>query len=156
MLGRLSQLGIWMQQGIRIGNRTRQRAPQRGPLGSPTPQANEVFDTSNIGFGFGIEKLHRAVFNEIRAHDAEADANVRCVEVFVRLDEIRAHDAEALRLRAGKLPPNDPRRLAFQHSRTDKSSVTGNPTERGLMTSIMADHIYWEGDYAVHYGGPYL
>jgi hypothetical protein len=37
ILGRLSQLGIGMGQGIRIGNRARQGAPQRGPLGSPTP-----------------------------------------------------------------------------------------------------------------------
>ena len=69
------------------------------------PPANEVFDTPDTGFGFGIEKLHRAVFNEIRAHDAEA-----------------------LRLRADKLPPNDPRRLAFQNSRTDKSSNTLIPS----------------------------
>jgi len=37
------------------------------------PPANEVFDTPDTGFGFGIEKLHRAVFNEIRAHDAELE-----------------------------------------------------------------------------------
>jgi len=55
-----------------------------------------------MGFGFGIEKHHRAVFNEIQAHDAEA-----------------------LRLQAEKLPPTtrdvpeQPHRQALQHAHTE-------------------------------------
>ena len=51
---------------------------------------NEVFDRPDNSFGFGVEKLHRQLFNEIRHHEAEA-----------------------LRLRAGRLPPDDPRKITF-------------------------------------------
>ena len=48
-----------------------------------------------------MEKLHRQLF-----------------------DEIRHHEAEALRLRAGRLPPDDPRKITFEQSRSDKFSNT--------------------------------
>jgi len=105
------------QHGARNSNRKSCAfAALSAAQGPHPPPANEVFDTPDTGFGFGIEKLHRAVFNEIRAHDAEA-----------------------LRLRADKLPPNGPRRLAFQNSRTDKSSNTlipSMPDPRTPFTSL--------------------
>ena len=62
---------------------------------------NEIFDRPDNSFGFGVEKLHRQLF-----------------------DEIRRHEAEALRLRAGRLPPDDPRKITFEQSRSDKFSNT--------------------------------
>jgi len=80
------------------------------------PPANDVFDTPTIGFGYNIDKLHRAIFNDIRAHNAEA-----------------------LRLRASKLPHNGPRRLADQNSRLDKSSnslVSSMPDPQTPFTTL--------------------
>ena len=62
---------------------------------------NEILDKPDNNFGFGVEKLHRQLF-----------------------DEIRHHEAEALRLRAGRLPPDDPRKITFEQSRSDKFSNT--------------------------------
>ena len=62
---------------------------------------NEIFDRPDNSFGFGVEKLHRQLF-----------------------DEIRYHEAEALRQRAGRLPPDDPRKITFEQSRSDKFSNT--------------------------------
>ena len=62
---------------------------------------NEIFDRPDNSFNFGVEKLHRQFF-----------------------DEIRHHEAEALRQRAGRLPPDDPRKITFEQSRSDKFSNT--------------------------------
>jgi len=51
--------------------------------GLETP-ANEIFDKPDNGFGLGVIKLYRQLFAVIRSYEAEA-----------------------LRLRAGRLPPDD-------------------------------------------------
>ena len=68
--------------------------------GLETP-ANEIFDKPDNGFGHGVIKLHRQLFAAIRSYEAEA-----------------------LRLRAGRLLPDDPRKITFEQSRTDKFTNT--------------------------------
>jgi hypothetical protein len=68
--------------------------------GLETP-ANEISDKPDNGFGHGVIKLHRQLFAAIRSYEAEA-----------------------LRLRAGRLLPDDPRKITFEQSRTDKFTNT--------------------------------
>ena len=65
------------------------------------PDSKGIFDKPNIRFGHGVDKLHRKMF-----------------------DEIRALEAKALLRRARRLMPNDPRKIAFEQSRVDKFSNT--------------------------------
>ena len=66
---------------------------------SASPPEHAVFDASPMGFGACIKKLHRVLF-----------------------DDIRAHEATALHRRASLLRPNDQRRMAFQQSHTYRFS----------------------------------
>jgi len=63
------------------------------------PDSKGIFDKPNNCFGHGVDKLHRKMF-----------------------DAIRALEAKALLRRAGRLMPNDPRKLAFEQSRSDRFS----------------------------------
>ena len=63
------------------------------------PPTSEVFDQPAEGFGAGIKKLHKDMF-----------------------DEIRKYETEAMRARASKLPPSDQRKLAFEQSRACRFS----------------------------------
>ena len=77
--------------------------------------ANEIFDKPDNGFGHGVTKLHRQLFAEIRSYEAEA-----------------------LRLRAGRLLPDDPRKITFEQSRIDKFSNTlfvGTPDHSTPLTT---------------------
>ena len=65
------------------------------------PDSKGIFDKPNNCFGHGVDKLHRRMF-----------------------DTIRALEAKALLRRARRLMPNDPRKLAFEQSRVDKFSNT--------------------------------
>ena len=74
------------------------------------PDSNGIFDKPNNCFGHGVDKLHRKIF-----------------------DAIRALEAKALLLRAKRLMPDDPRRLAYEQSRSDKFSNSlcgGTPDPR--------------------------
>jgi hypothetical protein len=62
---------------------------------------SDAFDAPTEGFGYGLSKLQRTLF-----------------------DEIRKFDAEGLLLRASRLQADDQRKLAFEQSRTDKFSNT--------------------------------
>jgi hypothetical protein len=80
------------------------------------PPENKTFDTPNTGFGHGVKKLHRAIF-----------------------DDIRALEAEALQRRAAKLPQNDQRKLAFEQSRSCRFSnvlFSGTPNARTKFTNM--------------------
>ena len=65
------------------------------------PTANEISDAPNNRFGYKVDKLHRQLSNEIRSQEAEA-----------------------LLQRALRLPPDDPRRIAFVQSHNGKCSNT--------------------------------
>jgi hypothetical protein len=82
--------------------------------GLETP-ANEIFDKPDNGLGHGVIKLHEQLFAAIRSYEAGA-----------------------LRLRAGRLPPDDPRKITFEQSRTDKFSnilFVGTPEHSTPLTT---------------------
>jgi hypothetical protein len=60
---------------------------------STNAPASEVFDAPTEGFGNGVKKLHRQLF-----------------------DDIRGHEAKAMGRRASQLPRDDQRKLAFEQS----------------------------------------
>ena len=66
---------------------------------SNNPPAHGIFDAPSEGFGAGVKKLHRQLF-----------------------DDIQGHEAAALTHRASALRPNDQRKLAFQQSCTCRFS----------------------------------
>jgi hypothetical protein len=82
---------------------------------SANPPACSAFDVPTEGFGNGIKKLQRQLF-----------------------DDIRAHEAEALALRAARLPRDDQRKLAFEQSSECRFSnvlFSGTPSVHSRFTN---------------------
>ena len=82
---------------------------------SNNPPAHDIFDVPSEGFGAGVKKLHRQLF-----------------------DDIRGHEAAALARRASALRPNDQRKLAFQQSCTCRFSnvlFSGMPSLHSSFTN---------------------
>ena len=69
-----------MGQRSRSGDRTAERAKEHRNAALVAaqrhhqPPATEVSDTRIIAFGFDIGKVNRAMFDDIRAHNAESCA----------------------------------------------------------------------------------
>ena len=80
-----------------------------------TPPESATFDTPTEGFGHGIKKLQRHLF-----------------------DDIRAHEAKAMGYRASRLQPNDQRKLAFEQSSSCRFSnvlFVGMPSPHSVFTN---------------------